>query len=361
MTATPRDLDALSDRLWQRGLGGFCATTLSATKEDLHPAIEKLGNWIRRGKFPGAWPLGLHLEGPFLSPSAAGAHPPGAIRPLRFEELERLWELSQGTLKILTIAPETLAPTMLPRLAAWARDRGVALSLGHSQATEEQAHAAFQAGFRGVTHAWNAMRFHHRSPGPLGAALGLPGVYVELIVDGIHVAPSIARWVMRLHPRTCLVSDCAPAAATDSGTAGKANVPPGSATEGIVPPKSYRAGSHAGYPFGPLRTWLKDGACRLADGSLAGGGLLLPEAYARWLTREAALPSPSPLLGPSAVKAGLEHPALEALWKKTVGFLTTEPLRALQLPADLEKRYRASRRMIWSRDSRGLVSAAPQE
>lgn len=266
MTATPEQLDALSLKLWQAGVAGFCPTTVSTRYEDLKAAIARIGEWIssrEKSNAPGARPLGIHLEGPYIHPHACGAHPKEAIRTFSMTEIIDLWEASHHHLKILTIAPEGLDASDLSQLTSWAKKNKVILSLGHSRATAEQAEAAFAAGFSNVTHAWNALPFHHRTPGPLGAAFGRKRTYIELILDGIHVAPTIVRWTRALHPadQLCFVSDCVPAAETDKDS------------------------WHA---FGPLHITYKDGACRLSDGSLAGGGHLVTELYRRWILAEAA-------------------------------------------------------------------------
>ena len=269
MTAAPRQLDELARRLYQSGIAAFCPTTLSVGPEALAQTVTRLGAWIKKTSTSpdpeSALPIGIHLEGPFIHRGSCGAHPPSALRKLTMKELERLWKLSQGTLKILTVAPETLSPSQIKLLVSWCRKRQILLSLGHSRATEEQANVAFKAGFSGVTHAWNALSFHHRSPGPLGAAIGRDGVYLELIIDQVHVSPTLIRWTRRLHgdQPLCFVSDCVPAAATASDS---------------------RAGPW--HRFGPLKTRQEKGACRLPDGLLAGGGVLLPEAICRWIETE---------------------------------------------------------------------------
>jgi N-acetylglucosamine-6-phosphate deacetylase len=309
MRATDTELDSLSEKLWQAGVSAFCPTTLTAPAHDLQAAVERLGHWIHRDQAPGAIPLGIHLEGPFISPHACGAHPPGIIRPFDWNELEALWKASQQTLKILTIAPETLRKGELSRLAAWSRKRGVKLSLGHSQATQEQAEKAFKGGFSGVTHAWNALPFHHRSPGPLGAALGRVDTHIEVILDGVHVSPTLIRWTLALHPeRTCFVSDCTPAA----GTA-----------------------DESWHSFGPLQVRIAEGASRLPNGHLAGGGILLAEAYARWVETEA--------------KARGLAPA--ALLRRTLRNVTTDPLAAVDVPAS-----RLTRRKVrWTASRLGRI------
>jgi N-acetylglucosamine-6-phosphate deacetylase len=308
MSAEAPDLDRLSHKLHAAGLDGFCATTLSTDRPPLLETVGRLGDWISSrksshwGRLSLARPLGIHLEGPFLSSQARGAHPPGGVRPLTRSEVLELWDASRGTLKILTVAPEELSPSLLRWLTTWARDRKhVVLSAGHSRATAAQARRAFDAGFSSVTHGWNAMAFHQREPGILGAALGRRGVHVELIGDGVHVAPEVIRWTCHLHREICWVSDCVPAAATRPGTE---------------------------HPFGPLKVRLGDGASRLADGSLAGGGKLLVEALRDWLEDE------TQGLGPAeAARVVRQH----------LRYATVEPLRALGM------RWQGSRpkRLSW--------------
>lgn len=314
MIARPDELRHLASELANRGVAAFCPTTLSAGKRDLSRAVATLGQWISesRSEKTGALPLGIHLEGPFISPTAAGAHPPGIIRPVDFEELEQLWNLSRGTLKILTIAPEALKrPQDLKALARFCRSRKIRLSLGHSKATESQAEAAFDAGFSGVTHAWNALGFHHRAPGVLGAAIGRDDVWMELIPDGIHVDPTLIRWTLALHgtEKTCFVSDCAPAAATSPQT-----------------PDGDRW-----YTFGDLQIRNVGGVCRLADGSLAGGGTLLPETFAVWLDAEARTRGLPPA----------------RLLRETIGCIGRFPLEALGFRPPEIRRILARSRLRW--------------
>ena len=295
MSARPAQLQEVSERLWQQGVAAFCPTTLSAPPRELAESVEKLGRWIREDRFPGARPLGIHLEGPYLHPDACGAHPPDSIRKLNWRELNHLWSVSQGTLKILTLAPERISPSETRKLISWSRSKRVILSLGHSQATEKQAQLAFQKGFQGVTHAWNALPFHQRSPGALGAALGNPRVYLELIIDQVHVSPTIVRWTLDLHPTQsiCFISDCINAKG--------------------------KIGSHS--------LQFKDGACRLPNGQLAGGGRLLTAAYSRWLKAESAR----------------QNRPLAHLFRETIHHLTDVPLRIL----GVSQRNFRDRRVRW--------------
>ena len=174
----------------------------------------------------GAAILGMHLEGPFISPHRLGAHPPLNLVPAG-EALERILRLR--SLRMITLAPELDgALEAIRRLAA----RGVTVALGHSDATYDQALAATAAGATAVTHTFNAMRlFHHREPGLAGAALTHPKLYPAVIADGVHVHPAAVSLVCR-SPNAYLVSDrVAPAGMTASasattfgGLAGKAGV-----------------------------------------------------------------------------------------------------------------------------------------
>jgi N-acetylglucosamine-6-phosphate deacetylase len=315
MTAGPAQLNDLAHQLGQAGLAGFCATTLSAPVEDLHATVARLGTWIRDTEFAEAssrgrkdilpaLPLGIHLEGPFISSQACGAHPPGSIRPLKLAEVEKLWETSRHTLKILTVAPEALSSRDRVPFLQFCGERGIRVSLGHSRASESEAQTAFDDGFSGLTHAWNALAFHHRAPGALGAALGRKDVYIELILDQIHVSPTLIRWTLELHNkaagRVCFVSDAAPAAETSG--------------------KKW-------FSFGPLQIRYQEGACRLAGGHLAGGGHLLPIAYSRWVTDESARSGNS----------------VETLLRRTLRHLVAFPLHVLDVPA----RRLGGRRLLW--------------
>jgi N-acetylglucosamine-6-phosphate deacetylase len=310
MRAPEAELTRLSSKLWKYGVAAFCPTTLSVEWNDLVASVTRLGKWIRRGNFPGAIPLGIHLEGPFIHPACCGAHPRKSIRPYQFSDLVELWNVSEKALKIITLAPELLTPAQLTQLGVWARKNGVVLSMGHSQANTEQAMFAIEAGFTAVTHAWNALKFHHRNPGVLGAALGHRDIFLELIIDQQHVHPSLIRWTRSIHAkdRLCFISDCTPAANTESGST---------------------------HSFGPLKVSLSEGASRTSNGNLAGGGLVLSEAYAKWISDEAAATG---------------EPA-SALVKKTIGAVSLAPLKSL----GVSERVIAKKKISWRVTNESLV------
>lgn len=150
--------------------------------------------------------LGLHLEGPFLSPERRGAHDAALIRQMTDADVDETLSLEIETL-LVTVSPERIPPAMIRRLA----NGGVIVSLGHSNATYDQIMAAVDAGARGVTHLYNAMSpLTHRAPGLVGAALDSGELWCGLIADGHHVHPAaigVALRAKRQPGRIFLVTD----------------------------------------------------------------------------------------------------------------------------------------------------------
>ncbi|SFT33302.1 N-acetylglucosamine-6-phosphate deacetylase [Geodermatophilus amargosae] len=158
--------------------------------------------------------LGAHLEGPFLAPARCGAHDPQHLRAPTADVVDRLLVAARGRLRQVTVAPE------LPGALEAIRDltaAGVVVAVGHTEADAALTAAAFDAGARLLTHALNAMPgLHHREPGPVGAALADPRVVLELVLDGVHVHPVVARLLLAGAPgRVALVTDAM--AATGAG------------------------------------------------------------------------------------------------------------------------------------------------
>ena len=160
--------------------------------------------------------LGAHLEGPFLATARRGAHNADYLRGPDDADIDGLIKAAGGTLRQLTLAPELPgALEAIPQLV----DAGVVVAVGHTEATAEQTHAAFDAGARMLTHAFNAMPgIHHRAPGPVVAALDDKRVTLELILDGEHVHADVARLLLEQAPgRVALVTDAMAAAGADDG------------------------------------------------------------------------------------------------------------------------------------------------
>jgi N-acetylglucosamine-6-phosphate deacetylase len=231
-----------SEALLETGVTAFLATFITAPEEHL---LAALGNVPR--KFDGARVLGVHLEGPFLAPERLGIHPPSARRDPDADLLERL--VSAGPVRIVTLAPERPGACDLIDLL---RRRGITVSCGHSEATSDEATAAFDRGVRTVTHLFNAMRpFGHRDPGIAGAALARDDVVVQIIVDGAHLAPETARVVWRAAAgRVALVTDAVAGAGEADGV----------------------------YSLGGLDIEIRDGVARGFDGSLAGTTIRMIDA-----------------------------------------------------------------------------------
>ncbi len=203
------------EALLETGVTGYLPTFVTAPEEELVGALRA----VPREGAPRI--LGVHLEGPFLSPRRLGVHPASSRRDPDPALLGRL--LAAGPLQLVTLAPELPgADALIDLLTA----RGIAVSLGHTDATAEQAHAAFDRGARAVTHVFNAMRpFTHRDPGVAGAALARDEVTVQIILDGVHLAAETAALAWRAAAgRTALVTDAVagPTRAPDGRLAGGA-------------------------------------------------------------------------------------------------------------------------------------------
>ncbi|ANF31419.1 N-acetylglucosamine-6-phosphate deacetylase [Leifsonia xyli] len=160
--------------------------------------------------------LGSHLEGPFLAPERRGAHDARFLRDPEPEAVEQLIAAARGTLRTATIAPEL--PNALEAIGVLT-EAGVVVGVGHTAADYAHAARAFEVGARMLTHAFNAMPgIHHRAPGPIMAAIDNPEVTLELILDGLHVHPSVAALLFREAPgRVALVTDAMAAAGASDG------------------------------------------------------------------------------------------------------------------------------------------------
>ena len=230
------------EALLETGVTAYLPTLITSPEQQILAAMREVPISEARPRI-----LGMHLEGPFLSPNRLGTHEASSRRDPDLALLERL--LDAGPVRLMTLAPELPGATeLIDRLL----ERGVAVSLGHTDATAEQANAAFDRGARSVTHLFNAMRpFLHRDPGIVGAALARDDVIVWIIVDGIHLAPETVRVAWRAaRGRLGLVTD----AITGAGLA------------------------EGSYSLGNLDIRVHEGTVRGPDGVLAGSVLTMDEA-----------------------------------------------------------------------------------
>jgi N-acetylglucosamine-6-phosphate deacetylase len=260
------------EALLETGVTSYLPTFITAPEDRLLAALRE----VPIGS-DGPRILGVHLEGPFLSPRRLGIHPAEARRDPDVALLERL--LEAGPVRLVTLAPELPgAGILVNRLL-----RGeIAVSCGHSDATAEEAEAAFDLGVRTVTHLFNAMRpFRHRDPGIAGAALARDDVIVQIILDGVHLAPETANVVWRAAAgRVALVTDAMAGAGLSDGT----------------------------HRLGGLDIEIQDGVARGPGGILAGSTLTMLDAVRNLR-------------------------ALGASFEDAIGAATEVPARVLRLPS----------------------------
>jgi N-acetylglucosamine-6-phosphate deacetylase len=209
-------LSGMARALLRRGVTSFLPTAPTLAEAELQRFADRVRAWMPIAPEDGAQPLGFNLEGPFLAPARKGAHDPALLRTPAALDPEIVDAVLDG-LRIMTIAPELPGSLeLIARLAAL----GVAPSIGHSDATLEEARAGYVAGGRTTTHLFNAMSgIDHRLPGLAVVALALDDAYVELIADGSHVHPALWPIITRMKPpdRLVLVSDALPLAGMGDG------------------------------------------------------------------------------------------------------------------------------------------------
>jgi N-acetylglucosamine-6-phosphate deacetylase len=302
MRVSQGGLPRLNQFLATHGVTGYFPTTVAAPLDQTCTALQRMADAIEsaqtshhsNGDDVQARPLGIHLEGPFLSHKRRGVHPPENLVEPTLDIFDRIWQAARGHVRMMTIAPEL--PGALEVISEAAR-RNVCVSIGHSDAVMEQARAAVKAGARHATHTFNAMRpLDHREPGILGEALTSDELTADIIVDGIHVAPEIVKLFLQAKgiDRAVLITDATAAAGMPDGD----------------------------YQLGPIPVQVKDGRCTIrgeSDGRLAGSVLTMDRAvrnvttFADWSLRDAvrsASMNPARVVG--LVQQGQLTPGAEA-------------------------------------------------
>ena len=253
MEGFDESLAAIERLMTMHGVTSYCPTTVTARIDDTLRSLDALGAAVKRaaGQNDGtrARPLGVHLEGPFLSHAKRGVHPPALLQPASRELFDRMWNAAHECVSVLTIAPEIEGAV---DLIAEAAARGVCVSLGHSDSDLAQAQAGISAGARHATHTFNAMRaLDHRNPGILGAVLTDKKLSADIIVDGIHVDPTVVDVLIRTKgvEGAVLITDAISATGMPDGT----------------------------YLLGDIEVQVHDGRCE-SNGRLAGSVLTLDRA-----------------------------------------------------------------------------------
>jgi len=264
-------LPAIEQLLARHGVTSYFPTTVTAPMDTTLRALERLASAIEKRErdyerkdrnadsTDRARPLGIHLEGPFISHVRRGVHPPENLLAPTLATFERFWQAARGRIRMMTIAPELEGA---PEVIAEAARRGVSVSLGHSDADFEAAERGIAAGARHATHTFNAMRpLDHRSPGILGAVLTDGRVSADIIADGVHLDPAIVKLFAQAKgpEQTVLITDATSATGMPDGR----------------------------YRLGSFEVEVSDGKC-MADGSLAGSVLTMDRAvrnlvrFAEW-------------------------------------------------------------------------------
>jgi N-acetylglucosamine-6-phosphate deacetylase len=253
MEGSETALRGVAAALASHGTTSFVATTVTADPEAICKSSEGIAHYIacqHQNSQPVAEVLGIHFEGPFISPVRRGVHPTEWLRLPSAELLERFVTSARGNALLLTIAPELLGA--MPCIDA-ARKSGMVVGMGHTDATYEQARAAVARGVHHAIHTYNAMRpFSHRDPGVIGAVLTSPEISAELIADGVHVDETAMRILLRA-----------------KGAEGVILISDGISATGMPDGK---------YILGGLEITVTGGVCRNSEGNLAGSTLTLDRA-----------------------------------------------------------------------------------
>lgn len=249
-------LQEISQFYASHGVTGFLATPWTAPREEIYKAIEVTKAVMGREK--GAKILGIHLEGPFLNVAVCGAQDKALIRTADHEEAMEY--LNSGLVKLIALAPEFPENQWLIEECA---KRGITIAAGHTNATYAEIKQSVGLGVRQVTHCFNAMRpLNHREPGVVGAAFDLEKIKCELIADNIHINPVVMRILYKIKgpEGVILITDSISATGMPDGN----------------------------YTFEGMPVTVKDGAVRLADGTLAGSTLTMDRAFANFVAATGA-------------------------------------------------------------------------
>ncbi|MCI1696546.1 N-acetylglucosamine-6-phosphate deacetylase [Aneurinibacillus aneurinilyticus] len=251
MDATPEAVRTMAKWLPHEGTTSFLATTMTQEVEQIERALVNVADYRKRANGPGeAEILGVHLEGPFLSPKRAGAQPVDKMINPDIVLFEKWQRIADGAIRLVTVAPEL--PGGMEFVSHLAQCDVVA-SIGHSDATYAEVAEGVRCGLKHVTHLFNGMRgLHHREPGVVGAALLHPELLAELIVDGMHVHPEMVKLVYQQKGRSglILITDAMRAKCLGEGT----------------------------YELGGQEVIVQNGRALLADGTLAGSIVKMKDA-----------------------------------------------------------------------------------
>lgn len=245
MDGTEEALQTISEYVAKEGTTGFLATTMTQSPENIGKALKNVKTVREKGEYKGAEILGVHLEGPFISPKHVGAQPLEYVAKPAPETFDKYNEISGGNIKVVTLASEVEGGLDLVKHLA---KIGVVASIGHTGAKFSDVEAAVAAGATNVTHTYNAQTpLHHREAGVVGAAMLIDELNCEMICDTIHVSvPAIKIFVKnKPHDKFTLITDAMRAKGMPDGLS----------------------------ELGGQQVFVKNGEARLSDGTLAGSVL----------------------------------------------------------------------------------------
>lgn len=253
MEGTYEALDVMADFHIKNGVTSFLATTMTEEMDKIKKAVRNIGEYVndrKNNRDVKAQVLGIYLEGPYFSMEKKGAQPPQYIKNPDLEEIKNLIELSNNTIKIVALAPELEGAK---ESIKYLKEKGITISAGHTNATFDEAKAGIDLGITHATHLYNGMRaYSHREPGVIGAVLTDERVACEMISDGIHLHVGAMDLAVKMKGKSgiILISDAMMATGLDDGK----------------------------YELGGQDVYVKEGAARLEDGTLAGSTLTLNKA-----------------------------------------------------------------------------------
>jgi N-acetylglucosamine-6-phosphate deacetylase len=291
MQADEQGRRRMEEFLASRGVTSYFPSTVAAPLDATLRSLEWLAKAIESSHSAGrAQPLGIHLEGPFLSHIRRGVHLPENLLKPTVETFDKFWQAAGGHVRVLTIAPELDGAR---EVIAEANKRGVCVGIGHSDADLAASRAGILAGARHATHTFNAMRpLDHRAPGILGEVLSNSNLSADIIADGVHVHPSVVRIFLEAkgEERAVLITDAISAAGMPEGH----------------------------YQLGGMDVEVKDGRVT-RDGSLAGSVLTLDRAvrnvmeFGGWNLQQAVrLATKNPAAAVAAKRKGILEPGADA-------------------------------------------------
>lgn len=251
MDGTLRSVEAVSRVCAATGCTSFLATSVSSSLDELLQMISSVSQVI--GREPGAQIAGIHIEGPYLNVKRKGMQNERYLRHPDLDEMEQILQQSGSLIRMVTLAPELEGGF---DMIEFLKDRGIIVSIAHSDATYEEAKHAFRCGASHVTHCFNGMRpIHHRDPGLILAAFEESHVSVQAIVDDVHLHPAIVRLIYREKgaDNMVLITDALQAMGMGDGM----------------------------YIFGGHEVRVTQGIATLADGTLASSTVTMNEALAK--------------------------------------------------------------------------------